>query len=147
MDSTSNDSGRMPPASNHNRKDATAIASFRQREPGGQVPGSSPPRGGVTVTAFKPVTSGALRGFCTVRLGIGLTIAEVGIFESHGKRWCALPSKPQVGRDGQVLTDANGKRLYTPLMNWSDRAQSDRFSEAVIDALLLAHPDAFPVGG
>jgi hypothetical protein len=44
--------------------------------------------------------------------------------------------------DGTAKKGDNGKLVYVPMMEWSDKAASDRFSESVIAALEASNPGA-----
>jgi hypothetical protein len=55
-----------------------------------------------------------------------------------------LPSKPQIDRDGRQKTDTNGRAVYAPVLEWRDRGLADRFSAAVVELVLQAHPEALP---
>jgi hypothetical protein len=102
------------------------------------------PRLTVKVEAFTQRRSGALIGFGTVLIPeIRLRIIDVAVFESHGKRWCGLPGRPQLDKDGAVRRDERGKAQYTPVIQFLDRDTSDAFSERVIEALHEAYPHAF----
>lgn len=96
----------------------------------------------VSLLAWKPLPRNSLRGFAKVRLGKSMIINDVAVHCSHGRRWAQLPAKPLVLSDGQVKRDQNGKMTYVPLVEWTDREASDRFSEAVISAVEREHPGA-----
>src|SRR3954469_4604938 len=96
--------------------------------------------------AFKPIVKGALRGFATVRLPNGLTIADCPICTSNGRTWASLPSKPILDREGQHIEEG-GKKKYVPILTWADRATADRWSAAVVDLVRQHHPDALDGGG
>jgi hypothetical protein len=95
--------------------------------------------------AFKPLSKGALRGFATVRLPIGLTIADIPVCTSHGRTWASLPSKPILDRDGRHV-EQDGKRKYAPILTWADRDTADRWSAAVVELVRQHHPDALDEG-
>jgi hypothetical protein len=90
---------------------------------------------------FKPLRKNSLRGFATIELPIGLRIADIPIVTSHGKVWAALPGKPVLGADGEHV-EVDGERQYASIVEWRDRALSDGFSRAVVDAVRSAHPAA-----
>lgn len=97
----------------------------------------------IEIVEWKPVSKGSLRGFATVRLRNGLSIADVTVHTSHGKAWASFPSKPMLDRDGvQKKDQTTGKPKWVPILSWPDRDTSDRFSAAVIAALEAAHPGA-----
>lgn len=98
------------------------------------------------LVSFKPLRKNTLRGFATVELPIGLKISDIPILIGKNGPWAALPSKPQVGPDGAQRRD-NGKPLYVPILEWRDRELSNRFSNAVIELVREAEPDALDDGG
>src|SRR4051812_18060387 len=104
------------------------------------TPAASPP--GLAIIDWRPLARNSLLGFVAVRLKNGLTIRDITVLRTGEKLWCGLPSKPIVGADGVAHKDAKGKTKYSPILEWPNRATSDRFNEAVITALRLAHPDA-----
>src|SRR4051794_30166160 len=73
----------------------------------------------IRLEAFKALTKGSLRGFATVRLPIGLVIADVPVCTSHGKTWASLPSKPILDREGRHAEEG-GKKRYAPILQWGD---------------------------
>ena len=95
----------------------------------------------MALVSFKPVVKGTLRAFVTVRLPIGLTIADIQVCTSHGKAWASLPAKPVLDESGRQVERA-GKRQYVSLLSWSDRATRDRWSDAVVELVRAAHPEA-----
>jgi hypothetical protein len=98
----------------------------------------------VRVEAFKPLRSDTLFGFADLVIPEArLRIRDASVHESHGKRWVALPAKPQVDRDGVVRRDDRGKILYVSILQFTDRCASDPFSAQAIAALVAAYPNAF----
>lgn len=97
----------------------------------------------VTILSWKPLVRNTLRGFASIRLGASLKIHDIAIHvHDNGRSWAQLPSKPVIQQDGTVKRDGNGKIQYVPLMEWIDRAASDKFSESVIAAIKAEFPDA-----
>ena len=96
----------------------------------------------IFVSDWHPLRKGALRGFVTATLPSGMILHEISVLVSNGKPWCSPPSKPMVSRDGKVLVGDNGKPRYAQLIEFTDKPTRDRFSSAVIAALLAAHPEA-----
>ena len=94
----------------------------------------------MTLEAFKPMVKGTLRGFATVRLPNGLTIADIQVCTSHGKVWASLPSKPVLDHDGRHIEKA-GKKQYAAILQWADRATANRWSAAIVELVRAAHPD------
>jgi hypothetical protein len=95
----------------------------------------------IVVEEFKTLERNSLRGFCRVRMPSGMILHDVGIYEKDGKRWASPPSKPAIGRDGTAFKK-DGKPVYTPIVSFASKEVRDRFSDAVIEALQLAHPEA-----
>lgn len=101
----------------------------------------------ITLVEWKPMVRNTLRGFVTIKLGRSLIVHDAPVHctaraDGTMRYWCGLPSKPQVDRTGQALRDDKGKVRYTPILEWSDRAASDRFSDGVIAAIEAQHPGA-----
>ena len=96
----------------------------------------------MTISDFKPLAAGAMRGICDVTMPSGMTLHRCGIFAKDGRAWASPPSKQVIGRDGAVQRDANGKTRYEPTVSFADRPTQERWSTAVIEALRLAHPEA-----
>jgi hypothetical protein len=90
---------------------------------------------------FKRLRKGSLLGFATVRLPIGLRIADIPVCTSHGKVWASLPSKPMIGADGRQL-EKDSKKRYQPILQWADRETADRWSAAVVELVREHDPEA-----
>jgi hypothetical protein len=106
------------------------------------------PRPSMRLMSWKPVTKGALRGFATVELPIGLTLIDCPVLVGPNGAWAALPTKPVLDRDGKHAKPG-GKGQYAPVVEWRDRELADRFSEAVVTVVREVHPDALgeaPIG-
>jgi hypothetical protein len=97
---------------------------------------------GARLVEFRPAIKGALRGFATVELPIGLRIRDMPVLVGRNGPWASMPAKPQIDKAGQHKRDANGKTAYAAILEWRDRELSDRFSAAVIALIRAAHPDA-----
>lgn len=97
----------------------------------------------LALVTFKPLARNTLKGFATVRLGRSLTIKDVSVHLSHGKRWASLPSKPVLDAQGNAKRNDAGKVQYTPILEWSDRDTANRFSEAVCAAVEREYPETF----
>ena len=95
----------------------------------------------VTVSDFKPVVSGSLRGFSQVGLPSGTIMHGCGIFEKDGRWWASPPAKPALSKDGTVQRDSNGKKRYEPAVSFVDRATEQRWSAAIIEALRATFPE------
>ena len=98
----------------------------------------------VQVNGFKPLRSNTLVGFCTVVIPeLYLRIFNLSVHEKNQSRWVGLPAKPQIDRSGNVRRDDRGKVTYTPVIEFTDRATRDAFSDRVIASLLEFAPAAF----
>jgi hypothetical protein len=77
----------------------------------------------VVVEAFKPMRSNTLYGFITIPISeLHLRIADLTAHEKNGRRWVGLPAKPQIDRSGTARKGENGKPLYTPVLEFTDKA-------------------------
>lgn len=94
----------------------------------------------VALLEWRSMKRNTLRGFAKVRIGKSLTVSDVSVHTSHGRRWASMPSKPIVSTDGQLQRDEVGKVKYVPILQWDDKETADRFSEAVIAAVEAKHP-------
>ena len=99
----------------------------------------------VEVENFRPHRSGTLYGFVTVFIPqLHLRIHELTVHEKNGQRWVGLPARPQLTKDGSVRRDdQTGKTLYANILEITDRATRDAFSERTIASLVAAFPEAF----
>jgi hypothetical protein len=96
----------------------------------------------ITIKDFKSIPAGAMRGFADVLLPSGMILHRCSIFAKDDKAWASPPSKQIIGRDGTVQRTADGKTRYEPTVSFVDRATQERWSAAVIDALILTYPEA-----
>jgi hypothetical protein len=87
-----------------------------------------------------------LRGFATVELPYGLRLIDRPALVGTKGPWVGLPTKKPFDRDGGQRTGADGKPAYSPVLEWSSRDLSDRFSAAVVALVRAAHPDALDGG-
>ena len=94
----------------------------------------------IALVAWRPLVKGALRGFATVELPIGLKVIDCPVLVSNGKAWVSLPPKPVLDRDGKHKTGANGKPAYAPILEWRTRDLAERFSAAVVELVRANHP-------
>jgi DNA-binding cell septation regulator SpoVG len=54
--------------------------------------------------------------------------------------WVAMPAQKQVDRDGQPRLDANGKPIYSQIVEFRYRATADRFAAMVLNLVRREHP-------
>jgi hypothetical protein len=99
----------------------------------------------IEVENFRPRRSNTLYGFVDILIPeMHLRIRELSVHEKNGQRWVGLPSRPQLTKDGSVRRDdQTGKVLYANILEITDRATRDAFSERTITALLAGFPEAF----
>jgi DNA-binding cell septation regulator SpoVG len=97
----------------------------------------------IQIRDWRPMRRGSLLGFAKIELPSGMIIADVTILSGERGPWASPPSKPMVGRDGVVLTDADGKTKYSPIIEFASKEIRERFSAAVIEGLRAAHPEVF----
>jgi DNA-binding cell septation regulator SpoVG len=88
-------------------------------------------------------TAGTMLGFLSVELASGLVINDAKLMIGPaGTYWVALPAIKQVGKDGEPKLDANGKQIWSPVVEIPDRNARERFGALIVDALRRQHPDA-----
>jgi len=101
----------------------------------------------ITIDEFKSLAAGALVGFCDVTLPSGMRLHRCSIFAKDGRTWASAPAKQMIGRDGTVQRDGTGKIRYEPTVSFTDKQTQTRWSDAVIEALRQAYPEALPKVG
>jgi DNA-binding cell septation regulator SpoVG len=84
---------------------------------------------------WTPHRSGALVAFFSIEMSSGLIINDARLMRGKNGYWIALPAVKQVDRDGRPRTDANGKAIYSPIIEFADRIAADRFRDLVIDLI------------
>lgn len=89
----------------------------------------------ITASEWRPLERNTLKGFLTLVLPSGLTLRECSLHEKDGRRWIALPGRPQIDGEGRHRTDPAGKRLYLPIVEIPDRGQRERFQRAALAAV------------
>jgi hypothetical protein len=93
---------------------------------------------------FRPLRKNTLLGFAEVHIAeLDLSMKDIAIHEKNGSRWAAPPARPQLSKDGAAIRDDAGKVQYAPILEFGSRASRDRFSQQVIDAVLIRIPGAF----
>jgi hypothetical protein len=87
--------------------------------------------------------AGTMIGVLSVELPSGLIINDAKLMVGPaGKHWIALPAIKQIDRDGTPKLDENGKPLWSPVVEISNRHTRERFNEMVLDAVRRQHPEA-----
>jgi hypothetical protein len=98
----------------------------------------------VEVEGFVPFRKNTLYGFASIVIPeLHLKISDLPVHESCGKRWASLPAKPLLDRTGSVRKDEHGKPLYLPVVQFTDQATREAFSDRVVASLLEFAPNAF----
>ncbi len=93
------------------------------------------------VREFRPMTSGALVGFCTVELPSGMVVHDCTVFDKDGRRWVNPPGRPQLDKSKQVVVK-DGRVQYSPALSFASKDRYSAFSDAVIAELdALGHFD------
>jgi hypothetical protein len=88
---------------------------------------------------WKAVRKNTLCGFAVVELPNGLIVRELSVHVKGEKRWASMPAKPVLGPDGKHL-EKDGKKVWSPLVGWRDRALADEFGRRVIALVEAQHP-------
>ncbi|MGO9428339.1 hypothetical protein [Rhodoblastus sp.] len=79
---------------------------------------------GFTITNAKSIRKNSLIGSFDLQMPSGLIVRGAMLFEKNGKHWIGFPSKEFVKRDGT--------KSYSPILEFVDRATSDKFQAAVL---------------
>ena len=94
--------------------------------------------------AWRPINAGgALVGFASVELGIGLKLYDVAIFRGVLGFWAGLPRKAELDRERRQKIGPDGKPAFMPVAEWRDRRLADGFSTAVVEIVRAADPGVF----
>lgn len=96
----------------------------------------------IRIGKFKPVWRPPLCGFLSSCAwpAAGLRFNSLPVFAKGGAAWILLPSVPVLDADGRH-NQVDGRKQYTPAVEWLDADRGRRFSSIVIDRLRRAHPD------
>ena len=93
------------------------------------------------LVSWRRLRQGNLFGFAEVELPIGLLLYDVPVLRGQdGQPWAALPTKPQVDREGHHRRDAAGKPAYSKVAAWRSRRLETAFSQRVVELVRRAHP-------
>jgi hypothetical protein len=72
----------------------------------------------------KHINKNTLIGKFDLEMPSGLIVRGAMLFEKAGKRWVSFPSKEWTGQDG--------KKNYSPLLEFASRDIADRFQSQVL---------------
>ena len=79
------------------------------------------------VLSLTVLDAGALKAYATVRVASLLTINEIRLIQNGSQSpWCSLPQK--------TWTDESGKRRYSTLVEFHEKAWRDALTAAVVEA-------------
>jgi DNA-binding cell septation regulator SpoVG len=81
----------------------------------------------ITVSNWKPLSRGGLRGFLTLTLPSGLVIHNCQLVEAGGRRWVGLPSRRFLTVDGKVH--------YEPIIEFATRKAHRNFERNALEAV------------
>jgi hypothetical protein len=81
----------------------------------------------ITIADWKPHSKNTLVGFFSATLPSGLVLHDLMLHERNGARWISFPARE--------WKDARGQRQFARFIEFSSRAASDRFRDAVLAAL------------
>jgi hypothetical protein len=105
-----------------------------------------PAAAAVKIAKLVPHRSGSMLAFLSVETASGMIIHDLRLITGRNGTWIAMPSKPQLDRDGNPRLDANGRPTYSQIVEFRDRATADKFRDLVIEALRQQHPEALDGG-
>ena len=95
------------------------------------------------ILSWRAVPAGSMVGVADIQLASGMILHEIVIMRGKlGSFWASPPAKPMIGGDGHVMLDAAGRRRYVAIVDFVDAQTRLWFSNAVIQALRAAYPDA-----
>lgn len=99
----------------------------------------------VKILSWREMRRNSLLGFAKVEFPSGLIVSDVTILTSDRGAWASPPSKPMINKEGVALKDDNGKIKYSPIIEFASKEIRNRWSDAVIAAMRVAHPEALEV--
>jgi hypothetical protein len=97
----------------------------------------------MTLRSWRPINRGALVGYASITLPLGLEIDDVAILVTEGKPWVSLPAKPVIGADGLAArVPGTNRRRFVEILRWRDCDLSIRFSAALVELVRRKYPEA-----
>lgn len=81
----------------------------------------------ITVSDWKPLKNGSLRGFLKLTLPSGLVIHDCQLLETGGRRWVGLPARRFQLADGSIR--------YKPLLEFASKCALSNFRETALRAV------------
>jgi DNA-binding cell septation regulator SpoVG len=122
-------------------------ASLSDIERGNAMLAPKPAAAAVKIPKLTSHRSGSLLAFLSVETASGMIIHDCRLMAGRNGPWVAMPSKPQLDRDGNPRLDANGRQAYSPIVEFANRATADKFRDLVIEALRREFPEALDGSG
>ena len=95
------------------------------------------------IEEFVAMPRSSLLGFARVRTPSGMVFHDTGIYKKDSAYWASPASKPRLGRDGLQMKDQAGKGMWQPIVTFCSKDVRNRWSDGVIDAMRMAHPELF----
>lgn len=80
----------------------------------------------ITVSNWKPLENGSLRGFLSVTLPSGIIVHNCQLLEASGNRWIGLPSRRFLTADGSIK--------YDPIIEFVSKRALQNFRKAALRA-------------
>ena len=80
-------------------------------------------------------------GFIDVELRSGLGINGLRLLSGKNGLWVAMPSIRRVDKDGSPICGVDGKSLYNYVVEFRDRATTERFRRLIVELVRAAHPN------
>lgn len=94
----------------------------------GNVAQLRPAAEGIVCTRFRAINKGALVGFCDIEIKAwNLAIFDCKYFKTNKAEWIGAPSS--------AFTTRDGKTQYKNLVEFTDKAASERFQLAALAAV------------
>jgi DNA-binding cell septation regulator SpoVG len=84
---------------------------------------------GITVSNWKPVEKGGLRGFLTLTLSSGLILNNCQLLETNAQYWIGLPSQRFQLKDGSIG--------YVPIVEFTTKRARKQFQAEALRAVEL----------
>jgi hypothetical protein len=91
--------------------------------------------------ACTPHRSGATLAFLSIELASGMIVNRLRLMTGPSGPWIAMPSQKQLDGDGNPRLDASGKPLFNQIIEFRDRATTDRFTVMVIELVRARYPE------
>jgi DNA-binding cell septation regulator SpoVG len=81
----------------------------------------------ITVSNWKPLDRGSLRGFLTLSLPSGFVINNCQLIDTGHSQWIGMPAR--------CIVAADGSKHYAPTVEYVTKRARRRFEKAALDAV------------